>query len=144
MRSFRLLAALALLSGPALAEDAVRLGNLKFAHYGAVSYMKEIGPKYGLKVEERIFAKGLDIIPGIIAGEVDVAASATDAAIAGRAGGAPTYIVAGFAKGGVRIVAGKDSVIRSIKDLKGKKVGVARGGVQEIALLAELAHNGLS
>ena len=51
MRSFRLLAALALLSGPALVEDAVRRGNLKFAHYGAVSYMKEIGPKYGLKVD---------------------------------------------------------------------------------------------
>jgi len=28
--------------------------------------------------------------------------------------------------------------------MKGKKVGVARGGVQEIALLAELAQNGLT
>ena len=37
------------------AEDVVRLGNLKFAHYGAVWYMKEIAPKYGLKIEEKIF-----------------------------------------------------------------------------------------
>lgn len=42
----------------AFADDVVRLGNLKFAHYGAVSYMKVIGPKYGLKIEERMFAKG--------------------------------------------------------------------------------------
>jgi NitT/TauT family transport system substrate-binding protein len=34
------------------------LGNLKFAHYGAVSYIKEIAPKCGIKVEERVFAKG--------------------------------------------------------------------------------------
>ncbi len=27
----------------ARADDVVRLGNLKFAHYGAVSYMKELG-----------------------------------------------------------------------------------------------------
>ena len=33
-------------SRPAAAEDVVRLGNLKFAHYGAVWYMQEIGPKY--------------------------------------------------------------------------------------------------
>lgn len=121
------------------AEDVVRLGNLKFAHYGAVWYMKEIAPKYGLKIEEKIFAKGLDIIPGILAGEIDVAASALDAAIAGRAAGAPVYVVAGFAKGGVRIVGRPDLNIKRIAELKGKKVGVARGGAQELCLLAELA-----
>lgn len=41
------------------AADVVRLGNLKFAHYGAVSYMKEICGKYNLKVEERVFPKGI-------------------------------------------------------------------------------------
>ncbi|HWJ94274.1 MAG TPA: ABC transporter substrate-binding protein, partial [Telluria sp.] len=29
-------------AGAAQAQDVVRLGNLKFAHYGAVSYIKEI------------------------------------------------------------------------------------------------------
>ena len=59
------LAALPLLAAPpAPAQDVVRLGNLKFAHYGAVWYMKEIAPKYGLRIDEKIFAKGLDIVPG--------------------------------------------------------------------------------
>src|SRR5205814_10425515 len=105
-----------------------RLGHLKFAHYGAVSYMKELAPKYGLKIEERMFAKGVDILPAIVAGEIDVSASAADGAIAGRASGVPIYVVAGFAKGGARIVAAPEAKIRSIADLKGKKVGVARGG----------------
>jgi NitT/TauT family transport system substrate-binding protein len=131
-------------SVPALAADVVRLGNLKFAHYGAVSYMKEMCGKYNLKVEERVFPKGIDIIPAIIAGEIDIAASAADAAIAGRASGAPVYVVAGFAKGGARIVAQAGSSIKSVKDFKGKKIGVARGGAQELLLMAELEKAGLS
>ena len=126
------------------AEDVVRLGNLKFAHYGAVSYMKEIAPKYGLRIEEHLFAKGLDIMPAVISGDIDVAASALDAAIAGRAGGALVYVVAGFASGGARIVARTDLAIRSIADLKGKRVGVARGGAQELLLFGELAKYGLT
>ena len=129
---------------PAAAADLVRLGNLKFAHYGAVSYMKEMCGKYNLKIEERVFPKGIDIIPAIMAGEIDIAASAADAAIAGRASGAPVYVVAGFAKGGARIVAQTGSAIKSVKDLKDKKVGVARGGAQELLLLAELEKAGLS
>jgi NitT/TauT family transport system substrate-binding protein len=126
------------------AQDVVRLGNLKFAHYGAVSYMKEIAPKYNLKIEERMFAKGLDIMPAIIAGEIDISASALDAAIAGRAGGVPIYVVAGFSKGGARLVAQPGLNIRSVADLKGKRVGVARGGAQELLLLAELAKHKLT
>ena len=128
----------------ARAEDVVRLGNLKFAHYGAVSHMKEVCPKYGIRLEERMFAKGLDIIPGILAGEIDLAASALDGAVAGRAAGAPVFVVAGFAKGGARILAHKDSGIHKIEDLKGRKVGTARGGAQELLLYAELDKHGLA
>ncbi|WP_024301453.1 ABC transporter substrate-binding protein [Pseudogulbenkiania sp. MAI-1] len=131
-------------SQAASAQDTVRLGNLKFAHYGAVSYMKEICGKYNIKVEERLFAKGTDIMPAIIADEIDVAASAADAAISARANGVPVYAVAGFAKGGARIIAQADSGIKSMRDLKGKKVGVTRGGAHELLLLAELEKNGLT
>ncbi|MHB1237184.1 MAG: ABC transporter substrate-binding protein [Gallionella sp.] len=124
--------------------DVVRLGNLKFAHYGAVSYMKELAPKYNLVIDERMFAKGLDILPATIAGEIDIAASALDAAVAGRASGVPIYVVAGFAKGGARIVARPDLNIRSVADLKGKRVGVARGGAQELLLYAELSKYNLT
>jgi NitT/TauT family transport system substrate-binding protein len=141
MRTLLLDLALAL---SARGEDKVRLGNLKFAHYGAVSYMKEVCSKYGIKLEGRMFAKGLDIVPGIIAGEIDIAASALDAAIAGRAGGALIFVVAGFAKGGARIVASRQSGITSLAQLKGKRVGVARGGAQELLLYAELAKLNLT
>lgn len=133
-----------LVSGsPAEAEDVVRLGNLKFAHYGAVSYMKTECPKHGVRIEEHVFAKGPDIMPAVVSGDVDIAALAADGAISGRANGVPIFAVAGFAKGGARVVARADSGITSIKQLKGKKVGVTRGGAQELLLYAELDKAGL-
>jgi NitT/TauT family transport system substrate-binding protein len=126
------------------AADDVRLGNLKFAHYGAVSYMKELGPRFGLNITEHVFAKGIDIVPALLSGDVDLGASAVDGAISARAAGAPVFIVAGFAKGGARIVGRKDLGLKSIDDLKGKKVGVARGGAHEILLFAELAKHNLT
>ena len=138
-------AALAVMTGSAqAADDVIRLGNLKLAHFGAISYIKEIGPKCGIKVEESTFAKGLDVMQAIIAGELDVGATASEAAISGRAKGVPIYVVAGFATGGARLVARPEVGVKSVKDLKGKKVGVTRGSIQEVLLAAELAQNGLT
>ena len=133
------------LAAPARAEDdAIRIGNLKLAHFGAISYMAEIAPSCGLKIEHKIFAKGLDIMQAIIAGELDAGATASEAAISGRAAGTAIYIVAGFAKGGARLVASPESGIKSLADLKGKKVGVTRGGIQEVLLAAELGGVGIT
>jgi len=108
------------------------------------SYMKEVCSKYGIKLEERMFPKGPDIMPAIVAGEIDIAALASDGAISGRANGVPIVTVAGFAKGGARLVAGIDSGIKNVQGLKGKKVGVTRGGAHELLLYAELEKAGLT
>ena len=142
---YGLLVLVTMLSGsPACAADVVRVGNLKFAHFGAIFYMKEIAHKYDLKIEERIFPKGIDIFPAVAAGEIDVAASGADGAVAARAAGVPIYVMAGFTKGGARIVGVSYRKWNSIADLKGKRVGVTRGGSQELVLLAELAKHKLS
>ena len=148
MQTYRSISTLVLclvgICGHAAAEDVVRLGNLKFAHYGAVSYMKEICPKHGVRIDERMFPKGPDIMPAIVAGEIDFAALASDGAIAGRANGVPIVTVAGFAKGGARLVVGAESGIKDIQGLKGRKVGVTRGGAHELLLYAELERAGLT
>ena len=113
---FAIAAAFAASASTASAQEVVRLGNLKFAHYGAVSYIKEIAPKCGIKVEEHIFAKGPDVMQAILAGELDVGATASEAAIQGRANGAPIYVVAGFAKGGARLVARPDGCLLYTSD----------------------------
>lgn len=137
-------ALLAVTPAAASAQELVRLGNLKFAHYGAISNMKEVCKKYGLDLQETVFPKGIDIFPALVKGEVDIAASAADAAIANRAAGGQVYVVAGFAKGGARMVSRADLALKTTAELKGRKVGVARGGAQELLLLAELAKAGLT
>ncbi len=144
LHSVLLLSAFAFATSNVQAQEVVRLGNLKFAHYGAVSYIKEIAPQCGIKVEEHVFAKGPDIMQAIRAGELDVGASASEGAITARASGAPIYVVAGFAKGGARLVAATGSNIKSVADLKGKRVGVTRGGMHEVLLEAVLAEAGLT
>lgn len=109
-----LVAAALLAAGGAQAQEVIRLGNLKLAHFGAVSYIKEIAPKCGIRVEEKVFAKGLDVMQAMIAGELDVGATASEAAISGRAGGAPIVAVAGFARGGARLVARPELGVQNV------------------------------
>lgn len=132
------------LSGLARAEDLVRLGNLKFAHYGTISYMKEIASKYDLKIDERVFAKGADIYPAMAADLVDIAASGGDGAVAARGNGVKLLVVAGFADGGARILVRPDLKIKSMAEAKGLKVATVRGGIQDLLLLAELDKAGLT
>ncbi|MDB5647686.1 ABC transporter substrate-binding protein [Methylobacterium sp.] len=131
--------------GSARAEDVVRLGNLKFAHYGAISYMKEIAPKFGLKIDEKVFAKGADIYPAMAVDQIDISASGADGAVAARGNGVKLYVVAGFANGGVRILRRPDlDTIKTLKDVKGLKVATVRGGTQDLMLLAELDKHGMT
>ncbi len=131
-------------TGTARAQDVVRLGNLKFAHYGAISYMKEIAPKFGLKIDERQFAKGADIYPAMAVDQIDIAASGGDGAVAARGNGVKLLVVAGFANGGVRILKRPDLPAKTAADLKGLKVATVRGGTQDLMLLAELDKYGLT
>ena len=124
--------------------DVVHLGTFKFVTAAPAYYMGVLAPKYNLKIEYLYFTKGADIIPAVVAGQVDVATTAVDAAVAARAAGIPILVVAGYAKGGLRIVGRPDLNLASVKDLKGKKVGVARGGAQEAVLYAVLDEAGLT
>ena len=140
-----LLAASAAAAATRAAEpDVVRVGTFKFVTAAPAYYMGVLAPKYNLKLDYLYFTKGADIIPAIVAGQVDVATTAVDAAVAARAAGIPIYVVAGYAKGGLRIVGRPELNIGSVKELKGRKIGVARGGAQEAVLYAALDEAGLT
>ena len=139
------LLALAALAAPtAGADDLVRVGALKAVHYTTLWYLPQVGAKHGIKFEVLEFKKGLDAMEAMKAGAIDVASSGSDGAIAARASGVPVNIVAGFSKGGVMLVGRSDLSIKAVADLKGRKVGVVRGGAQELALFMTLAKAGLT
>ncbi len=136
--------ALAAVRLPAADLETVQLGTFKFVSAAPAFYMAEIAEKHGLEIKTQLFTKGADIIPAVVAGKIDVATTAGDAAVAARAGGVPITVVAGYAKGGVRLIVRSDLAVTDVMGLKGKKVAVARGGAQETVLLATLDAAGLT
>lgn len=131
-----------LLAGGAQAHDTVRLGKLDQAQFGALAYTTELAPQCGLRIAGQRFADGAEVIAALRAGRLDAGASTVEAAIAGRAGGAPIFIVAGVAKGGARLLARPGHKLRQADGLKGKKLGVARGGIEELLLREMLIEQG--
>lgn len=125
-------------SNRAMAKDTIRIGAMHTLQYGAIDYMKEISNKYDLKIEEIFYDKGIDPQTAIGTDRLDILALPLAPAVIARAQGAPLYAVSAFSRGGYRLIARNDSAIHSITDMRGKKIGVPRGSMQELLLLAAL------
>ena len=133
------LAAVLMFAAGAQAQERVRLGNLTSVQSGALSYVKEIAARCDIQISETMFPDDGAVMRALAAGELDVGASASaTSAIAARAGGAPLFIVAAYARGGVRLFARRGQEIRNWQALKGKKVAVAPGSIGELLLMAAL------
>jgi NitT/TauT family transport system substrate-binding protein len=105
--------------------------------------MKEVCPRHGVRLEERMFARGSTSFPASSrARSISPPARSTRHRRTRR--GCARLRGRRICKGGARIVARKDAGISKVEDLKGRKVGTARGGAQELLLYAELGKHGLS
>lgn len=107
------------------------------------SFKKLIGND--IKIEEHIFNAGPAEIEALLAGEIDLGYIGPVPAINGfvKSGG-ELRIVAGAADAGAVLVARKGADIRTIEELKGKKVAVPQlGNTQDISLRNLLSQAGL-
>jgi NitT/TauT family transport system substrate-binding protein len=66
------------------------------------------------------------------------------AATLGGANGEPVVVVGAACNRGMAVVAGKNSGINSIKDLKGKKLAIWPGSTQEVVILDRLTAEGMT
>jgi sulfonate transport system substrate-binding protein len=82
----------------------------------------------------------------LASGSSDFFSSATAPAVSALAGGNPFKIVAAnqAAPDGRAIIVFKDSVVKTVADLVGKKVAVQRGNVAEYTLLKTLEHENIA
>src|SRR5207244_5843818 len=107
---------------PASSEDQVlRVGTLKLIH-GITPYFYEKFAPAGYKVEVVPFESPTDGKNAVLTGTVDTCIHGIAAFILGAAGGEPVFIVANANNRGMVIMAGVNSGIKTVKDLKGKKV----------------------
>jgi len=131
-------------STPAAAADRViKVGTLKLIH-GITPYFYEKFAPAGYKIEVIPFESPTDGKNAVVTGTVDFGIYGLAAATLGAAAGEPVVVVAAACNRGMAVVSGAKSGLNTIKDLKGKKVGIWPGSTQEVVILDRLSAEGMT
>ena len=129
--------------------NVLRIGYQK---YGTLVLLKARGDlekrlaPLGVKVEWTEFSGGVRLLEGLNLGAIDFGTTGDAPPVFAQAAGAPLLYV-GFeppTPGGIAFVVKKDAPFKSVKDLKGKRVSVNKGGNVHYLLLRALEANGLA
>lgn len=142
--------AVAALAQPAAAED-IRIGYQRSSTLIAIlkangELEKALAP-LGIKVTWHEFSSGLPLLEAINVGSIDFGADVADTVpiFAQAAGAKLAYVAEEAASPSAQaILVATASPIKSLADLKGKKIAVTKGAGSHYLLLAALARAGLS
>ncbi len=121
----------------------IRMGSLKLIHSIAPYFYGQFEPA-GVKVEVLPFESPTECKNAVVTKSVDFGTFGIAAATLGAAAGEPIEVIASTCNGGMAIIAKKDSEIRAIKDLRGKRVAIWPGSTQEVFALERLRMEGMS
>src|SRR5690242_17730802 len=131
-------------TAPAWAQDKViKMGSLKLIHSIAPYFYEKFTPA-GYKVEIIPFDSPTDGKNAVVTNSVDFGMFGLAAATIGGAAGEPVVVIAATCNRGMAVVSKADGPIATIKDLKGKKVGILPGSTQEVVILDRLKAEGLT
>ena len=125
------------------ADRVIKVGTLKLIH-GITPYFYEKFAPAGYKIEVIPFESPTDGKNAVMTGTVDFGTFGIAAATLGAAAGEPLVIFAAQCNRGMAVVAGAKSDIKTIKDLKGKKVAIWPGSTQEVVILERLKAEGMT
>lgn len=127
----------------AQSETTIRMGALKLIHSIAPHFYDQFTPS-GYRVEVIPFESPTEGKNAVVTKSVDFGMFGIAAATLGAAAGEPIVVIAGACNKGMGVVAGADSDIAAIADLKGKRVAIWPGSTQEVFILERLRMEGLS
>ncbi len=151
MKSRRLILAsltsvvLALTMGNAAhAEDKViRVGTLKLIHAITPYFYQKFAPE-GYKIEVIPFETPTDGKNAVVTKSVDFGSFGLAAATLGASVGEPVVVLGPSCSKGMAVVAGKDSGVDSLTQLKDKRIGILPGSTQETVFLDRLKAEGMT
>ncbi len=121
----------------------VKMGALRLVHSMPPYFYEKFAPA-DLKVEIIVFDSPTDGKNAVVTKSVDFGTFGIAAAILGGAVGEPVVVVGALSNKGMGVISKAGSDIKTVKDLKGKRVGIWPGSTQEVFIMERLRMEGLS
>ncbi|WP_203074456.1 ABC transporter substrate-binding protein [Falsiroseomonas ponticola] len=127
----------------AQAQRTVRMGSLRLIHSMTPHFYERFAPA-NLKIEITTFDSPTDGKNAVVTNSVNFGGFGIAAALLGAAAGEPVVVVGAFCNRGMGVVAKAGTPIRTIADLRGKRVGIWPGSTQEVFILERLRQTGMT
>lgn len=121
----------------------IKVGTLKLIHAITPYFYDKFTPA-GYKIEVIPFETPPDGKNAVVTKSVDFGTYGIAAATLGGAAGEPVVVIAAACNKGMAIVVNAKSDIKTLKDLKGKKVAILPGSTQEVVILNRLEQEKMS
>jgi NitT/TauT family transport system substrate-binding protein len=121
----------------------VKMGALRLVHSMPPFFYEKFVPQ-GTRIETVVFDSPTDGKNAVITKSVDFGTFGIAAAILGGAAGEPIVVVGAMCNKGMGVVAKAGSDIKTVRDLKGHKIGIWPGSTQEVFIMERLKMEGLS
>jgi NitT/TauT family transport system substrate-binding protein len=121
----------------------IRAGALKLIHSIAPYFYPQFVPA-GYKVEVIPFETPTECKNAVVTKSVDFGAFGIAAGTLGAAAGEPIVLVTSCCNRGMAIIGKKEENLKTLQDLKGKKVAVFPGTTQEVFFLERLRMEGMT
>jgi ABC-type nitrate/sulfonate/bicarbonate transport system substrate-binding protein len=128
---------------PSRAATTIRMGTLKLIHAITPYFYQRFAPE-GVTVEVIPFENPGDGKDAVMSGSVDFGTFGIAAAIFGASMRQPIVVIASECNKGMAIVAGKNSGIDTLKQIRGKRVAIWPGSTQEVFMLDRLQMEGMT
>ena len=138
--------AASMLAAPAIVRaqgTTVKMGALRLVHSMPPYFYEKFAPA-GTKIEIIVFDSPTDGKNAVVTKSVDFGTFGIAAGILGAAVGEPVMVVGALSNKGMGIISKAGSDMKTLKDLKGKKVGIWPGSTQEVFVMERLRMEGMS